>query len=125
MFAKQLIPFYNNINVISSSTAAFSPVVGSTQEFKTNNRNVNNSGLVFVTQAEGGNLNASCALWGSLDGTNFSPLISLIAFTAASGGAAQTLLYPLTLPVYLKLYLTGRASTVNNETSGVSVSVVY
>lgn len=125
MYSKQLIPPYNNTASTNSSTATFSPVIGNTQSGKTNLKNVNNSGLLFVAQAAGGNANAACEIWGSIDGVNYSPLIKSITFSAASGGSAESKVYPVTLPIFVKLLLTNRAHTTENETSGVFVWAVY
>lgn len=120
-----LIPSYNDISVTSVATATFSPTVGDVFAKKTDLHKINNSGLLFVRQLAGGNANAGCQIWGSIDGTNYSPLITGIAFTTASGGTSQTLAYPVALPPFIKLRLTNRAHSTTVGASGVEVHVTF
>lgn len=126
MNTDQIIPPFNNTGAVGTAgTAVFSPNTGDVFSKNTNRRNVNNAGMLAVTQVEGGDTNAECELWGSIDGVNFSPLVKNIAFTGASGGLAKVLFYPVALPPYIRLLLVRRASSVNNTTSGVAVTAVY
>lgn len=120
-----LIPAYNDVSVTSTANATFSPAVGDVFAKKTNLNKDNNSGLLFVRQLAGGNANAGCQIWGSIDGTNYSPLITGIAFTTANGGTSQSLAYPVALPPFIKLRLTNRAHTTTVEASGVEVHVTF
>lgn len=125
MQTKLLIPAYNDITVTSAATATFSPVTADTLSWNSNLNNVNNSGLLFVTQLPGGNANASYEIWGSIDGVNFSTLVPSTAFTAAGTGDPQTFTHAVTFPPYIRLRLTGRAHTTAVERSGVAVWITY
>jgi hypothetical protein len=125
MQTKLLIPAYNNLAAQNVATAVFSPVTADTLSWNSDLNNVNNSGLLFVTQLPAGNVNASYEIWGSIDGVNFSTLVPTTTFTSASGGQAQTLAHPVTFPPYIRLRLIIRAHDSVVERSGVAVWITY
>lgn len=125
MQTKLLIPRFNDINVTNAATAAIAPQTGETLSWNSDLNNVNNSGLLFVAQLAQGNSAASCEILGSIDGENYSPLITGITFTNGGTGVQQTLAYSVTFPPYIKLRLTARAHTSDPNRSGVAVWITY
>lgn len=125
MQTKLLIPRYNDINVTSAATSSFAPETADTLSWNTDVNNVNNSGLLFVAQLAQGNVAAACEVWGSIDGVNFSPLVTGISFTNGGNGSQQTLAYSVTFPPYLRLRLTARAHNSDPSRSGVALWITY
>ena len=125
MQTKLLIPRFNDINVVSAATAALAPETGDTLSWNSDLNNVNNSGLLFVAQLALGNVAAACEILGSIDGVNYSPLITGISFTNGGNGQQQTLAYSVTFPPYIKLKLTARAHNSDPARSGVAVWITY